>query len=165
MHSRCSRDALEMRSRGADASAQLQSNLAWGHTLAHGGFENPAKRSAASYSAARASPRCTAAYTFDSCSLACITALAELQSYSPGGILLAKTMAKNEPLGAALSHLCHVEAYGRTLAVGAVQWCPARRVIAGNQQARGHAKGGRQDDKTVRGSRGSSAPSEDDGVG
>ena len=47
-------------------------------------------------------------------------------------------------------------------------WCPSRRVIACNQEARGHAqlgKGGRQDGKAVSGRRGSSALSEDDGVG
>jgi len=52
-----------------------------------------------------------------------------------------------------------------THALGAMQWRPSRRVVACNQEARGLAKGGREDGKAVRGSGGSSALSEDDGVG
>ena len=39
-----------------------------------------------------------------------------------------------------------------THAVGAEQWRPSRRVIACNHEARGLAKGGREDGKAVRGS-------------
>ena len=44
------------------------------------------------------------------------------------------------------------EAHGRTHAVGAEQFFPARRVVACNHEARGLAKGGREDGKAARGS-------------
>ena len=44
---------------------------------------------------------------------------------------------RSSSAASAFQSLCHVEAYRCTLAE---QWCPARRVIAGNQQARGHAQ-------------------------
>jgi len=64
---------------------------------------------------------------------------------------------------AALSHLFRSKR--GTHAVGAVQWRPSRRAIACNHKAQGLAKGGREDGKAVSGSGGSSALSEDDGVG
>jgi hypothetical protein len=106
---------------------------------------------------------CAAAFSAAALSAAALSAAALSAATFAAAALSAATLSAATFAAPVLSHLFR-SARG-THAVGAVQWRPARHVIACNHEAQGLAKGGREDGKAVRGSGGSSALSEDDGVG